>query len=90
MSNQTAFQVSSKWKHFAQHLGLGEYISNIDRKEWRRRGVGESDKLESLMSMWKEKKPDTFTIERLLTILALEVSNCFSYVPLDIMWTIRE
>ena len=86
----TAFQVSSKWKHFAHHLGLSEYISYIDKSGWRRRGVGESEKMELLVRMWKEKKPDTFTIKRLLTILALEVRNRISYVPLNIFCFIRE
>ena len=86
----TAFQVSSKWKHFAHHLGLSEYISYINRSELRRRGVGESEKMELLMRMWKEKKPDTFTIKRLLTILALEVRNRISYVPLNKFCFIRE
>ena len=37
--------------------------------------VGEKKKLEMLLRMWKEKRPDTFTVECLKTVLAAEVSS---------------
>ena len=40
----------------------------------RRRGGREKDKLEMLLRMWKEKKPDTYTVSMLKTVLAAEVN----------------
>ena len=66
-----------KWKCLARRLGLREHIPAIDRSEGfrGRRNMGEKKKLEMLLRVWKEKKPDTFTVECLKTVLAAEVSR---------------
>ena len=39
-----------------------------------RRGGREKDKLEMVLRMWREKKPDTYNVRMLKTVLAAEVS----------------
>ena len=41
----------------------------------RGREVREVDKLGMLLRMWEEKKPDTYEISRLKTVLAEEVNK---------------
>ena len=70
-------QVVGKWRSLAWRLGLVEFIVGIDCGRGggrRRRGLREKDKLETLLRMWKEKKPDTYNVRMLKTVLAAEVS----------------
>ena len=81
------FQVVSKWRSLAWRLGLVEFIVDIDC--WRgggriRRRGREKDKLEMLLRMWKERKPDTYNIRMLKTVLAAEV-NVMS-VNMNVKW----
>ena len=97
----TPLQVVRKWRSLAFRLGLSEYILDIDC--WRgggqassgfsrrRRGSREKDKMELLMKIWRETKPETYNVGILKTVLSAEVVflitivqiitiNC--YVPL--------
>ena len=69
------------WRSFAWRLGLSEYIVSIEcwrgEKERRRRGWRDKDKLEMLLRMWKEKKPETYHTDMLKTALAEEVRTIF-------------
>ena len=70
-------KVATQWRSFAWRLGLSEYILDIEC--WRggggrRRGWREEDKLEMLLRMWKEKKPQTYHTDMLKTVLAEEVN----------------
>ena len=75
-------QVVRKWRSLAFRLGLSEYILDIDC--WRgggqasgvsrrRRGSREKDKMELLMKIWRETKPETYNIGILKTVLSAEV-----------------
>ena len=72
------------WRSFAWRLGLSEYIVSIEcwrgEKERRRRGWRDKDKLEMLLRMWKEKKPETYHTDMLKTALAKEVMIIFFFL----------
>lgn len=74
-------KVVRKWRSLAFRLGLSEYILDIDC--WRgggqasgvsrrRRGSREKDKMELLMKIWRETKPETYNIGILKTVLSAE------------------
>ena len=82
-------QVVRKWRSLAFRLGLSDYILDIDcwrggghagghhggpRDARRRRGSREKDKLELLMRIWRETKPETYNVAILKTVLSAEVS----------------
>ena len=78
------FQVVRKWRSLAIRLGLSEYILDIDC--WRgasgasgttrrRRGSREKDKMELFMKVWRETKPEMYTVTNLKTLLSAEVST---------------
>ena len=76
-------QVVRKWRSLALRLGLSEYILDIDC--WRggasgtsgttrrRRGSREKDKMELFMKVWRETKPEMYTVTNLKTLLSAEV-----------------
>ena len=72
------------WRSFAWRLGLSEHIVSIEcwrgEKERRRRGWRDKDKLEMLLRMWKEKKPETYHTDMLKTALAKEVMIIFFFL----------
>ena len=74
----------------AFRLGLSEYILDIDcwrgggsqggygggpGATRRRRGSREKDKLELLMKIWRETKPEMYNVGILKTVLSAEVGN---------------
>ena len=65
------------WRSFAWRLGLAENIVSIEcwkgRGQVRRREWSEREKLEMLLRLWKEKKPETYHTDMLKTALAEEV-----------------
>ena len=65
------------WRSFAWRLGLAEHIVTIEcwrgGERRRKRGWTEKDKLEMLLRLWEEKKPDTYHTDMLKTALAKEV-----------------
>ena len=74
------------WRSFAWRLGLSEHIVSIEcwrgEKERRRRGWRDKDKLEMLLRMWKEKKPETYHTDMLKTALAEEVRTIYFFLVL--------
>ena len=61
-------KVRSRWRNVCQHVGLAEYVFKIER---------EKNNMEMVLVMWKEKKPDTYTVNMLKTVLAVEVCLLF-------------
>ena len=78
------FQVVRKWRSLAIRLGLSEYILDIDcwrgasgtsGTSRRRRGSREKDKMELFMKVWRETKPEMYTVTNLKTLLSAEVNT---------------
>ena len=67
--------VLSRWRNIARHVGIME--CGVDMEQWgggrRRRGGLERDKIEIVLRTWKEKKPDTYNIKMLKSVLSAEV-----------------
>ena len=63
------------WRSFAWRLCLSEYIADImcGGSVGGEDGGREKYKLEMLLRIWKEKKPDTYHISMLKTLLVEEV-----------------
>ena len=75
-------QVVRKWRSLATRLGLSDYILDIDcyrggpvsAVSRRRRASREKDKMDLLLKIWRESRPDTYNVGVLKTILSAEVS----------------
>ena len=69
--------VLSRWRNIARQVGIMECGVDMEQWEgggrWGRRGWLERDKLEIVLRLWKEKKPDTYNIKMLKHVLAAEV-----------------
>ena len=92
-------QVVRKWRSLAWRLGLSDCILDIDcyrggsvsGMSRRRRGSREKDKLELLIKIWRESRPETFNVGVLKTILSAEVlifnsiSKLFQHLPTGIV-----
>ena len=73
-----------KWRSLAIRLGLSDYILDIDcwrpggsatsGMSRRRRGSREKDKMELFMKVWRETKPELYTVTNLKTLLSAEVT----------------
>ena len=78
------FQVVRKWRSLAIRLGLSDYILDIDcwrggasaasGTSRRRRGSREKDKMELFMKVWRETKPELYTVTHLKALLSAEVN----------------
>ena len=70
------WQVVSRWRNLARHLGLTECLLEtgpVGGAMRRRRGLREKDKLQMLLSTWKKKNSDSYNIHTLKSILLTEV-----------------
>ena len=74
-------QVVRKWRSLATRLGLSDYILDIDcyrggpvsAVSRRRRASREKDKMDLLLKIWRESRPETYNVGVLKTILSAEV-----------------
>jgi len=75
-------KVVRKWRSLAIRLGLSDYILDIDcwrggasaasGTSRRRRGSREKDKMELFMKVWRETKPELYTVTHLKALLSAE------------------
>ena len=78
---QPVLQVVRKWRSLATRLGLSDYILDIDCYRGgpvsglsrRRRASREKDKLDLLLKIWRETRPETYNVGLLKTLLSAEV-----------------
>ena len=76
-------QVVRKWRSLAWRLGLSEYILDIECYRGgpvsgvsrRRRGSREKDKMELLLKIWRERRPQSYNVGVLKSVLSAEVSE---------------
>ena len=76
-------QVVRKWRSLATRLGLSDYILDIDCYRGgpvsglsrRRRASREKDKMDLLLKIWRESRPETYNVGVLKTILSAEVRD---------------
>ena len=74
-------QVVRKWRSLASRLGLSDYILDIDCYRGgpvsglsrRRRASREKDKMDLLLKIWRESRPESYNVGVLKTILSAEV-----------------
>ena len=74
-------QVVRKWRSLATRLGLSDYILDIDCYRGgpvsglsrRRRTSREKDKMDLLLKIWRESRPESYNVGVLKTILSAEV-----------------
>ena len=62
----------SRWRNIARLLDLAEDFQEIEIRSF---DVNERDKFEMLLRMWRERKPDTYNVRMLETVLAREVNK---------------
>jgi len=69
-------KVIQKWRNLARRLDLSEHILDIEcMRGTNRRGRREQEKLQMLLTLWREKRGSTYNINTLKTLLAEEGLN---------------
>ena len=63
-------QVVSRWRSIGRLLGLPDALPGT---ESRRGGGEERERFAVMLRLWKERRPDTYSVGMLETVLAREV-----------------
>ena len=62
----------SRWRSIGRLLGLDD---DLPGTESRRGGGEEKERVAVLLRLWRERRPDTYTVRMLETVLAREVGT---------------
>ena len=70
-------KVCEKWMSIATRLSLTQFIPNIASTDSRRKYQDDRSKLKMVIQVWRDKRPESYTLKGLKTTLAQEVRWCF-------------
>ena len=70
-------KVCEKWMSIATRLSLTQFIPNIASTDSRRKYQDDRSKLKMVIQVWRDERPESYTLKGLKTTLAQEVRWCF-------------